>query len=39
MLNLQMKKYRNFLADLDGEAGYHIEFRIAETPLFVPADF
>ncbi len=32
------KKYHKFLLDLDQEAGYHIDFRIAETPLFIPAD-
>jgi hypothetical protein len=31
------ERYKKFLADLDREAGYHIEFRIAETPIFVPA--
>ena len=33
------EKYKQFLADLDKEAGYHIEFRIAETPIFVPRSF
>lgn len=33
------EKYQRFLADLDREAGYHIEFRIAETPIFVPRSF
>jgi len=33
------EKYQRFLEDLNNEAGYHIEFRIAESPLFVPKDF
>ncbi|MBK9730334.1 MAG: hypothetical protein IPO83_03430 [Chitinophagaceae bacterium] len=33
------EKYSQFLANLNQEAGYHIEFRIAETPIFVPRDF
>lgn len=33
------EKYHRFLEDLNREAGYHIEFRIAESPIFVPADF
>ena len=33
------EKYHHFLSDLDAEAGYHIDFRIAETPLFIPVDF
>ncbi|HYV91694.1 MAG TPA: hypothetical protein VE978_07925 [Chitinophagales bacterium] len=33
------EKYQNFLHDLNAEAGYHIDFRIAETPLFVPKEF
>ena len=33
------EKYKNFLADLNKEAGYHIEFRIAESPIFIPRDF
>lgn len=33
------QKYKNFLEDLNREAGYHIDFRIAESPLFVPQDF
>ena len=32
-------KYERFLRDLNREAGYHIDFRIAESPLFVPKDF
>src|SRR5258706_16276331 len=32
-------KYHRFLEDMDKEAGYHIDFRIAETPLFVPKEF
>ncbi|MFI5135358.1 MAG: hypothetical protein ACHQD9_05860 [Chitinophagales bacterium] len=33
------EKYKHFLEDLNKDAGYHIEFRIAESPLFVPKDF
>ncbi|HUM47098.1 MAG TPA: hypothetical protein PLD84_09225 [Chitinophagales bacterium] len=33
------EKYRQFLSNLNEEAGYHIEFRIAETPIFVPKSF
>ena len=33
------EKYKSFLEELDKEAGYHIEFRIAETPIFIPASF
>lgn len=32
-------KYHRFLEDLNKEAGYHIDFRIAETPIFVPHSF
>ena len=33
------EKYHRFLEDIDRDAGYHIEFRIAESPLFVPKEF
>ncbi len=33
------KKYKSFLHDLDSEFNYHIEFRVAETPVFLPKDF
>ena len=33
------EKYKSFLEDLNREAGYHIDFRIAESPIFVPRDF
>ncbi|MEO5673113.1 MAG: hypothetical protein ABIQ74_00565 [Chitinophagales bacterium] len=33
------EKYLKFLQELDFEAGYHIDFRIAESPLFVPENF
>jgi hypothetical protein len=33
------EKYSSFLADLDAEAGHHIEFRVAETPIFIPDKF
>ena len=37
--NFSEEKYQNFLRDLNREAGYHIDFHIAESPLFVPKDF
>ena len=30
------EKYKNFLADLDKATSNPIEFRVAETPVFVP---
>ncbi|MCS6916790.1 MAG: hypothetical protein RMK52_09855 [Chitinophagales bacterium] len=33
------EKYQAFLADCDREAGYPIEFRIAETPVFISRSF
>ncbi|MCS6990646.1 MAG: hypothetical protein NZL95_02155 [Chitinophagales bacterium] len=33
------EKYRAFLADCNREAGYEIEFRIAETPVFISQTF
>lgn len=33
------EKYQKFLSDLNQEAGYQIDFRIAESPLFIPKDF
>lgn len=33
------EKYKQFLDNLNEEAGYHIEFRIAESPIFVSKDF
>jgi len=33
------EKYQAFLADLDQEFNYKIEFRVAESPLFVPRYF
>lgn len=30
------RKYKAFLNDLDSQFGYHIDFRIAETPIFLP---
>lgn len=32
------KAYQKFLKDLDDEFKVHIEFRIAETPIFIPND-
>ncbi len=32
-------KYKNFLEDLNSKHPGAIEFRIAETPIFIPADF
>lgn len=31
-------KYHKFLKDLDNEFNVHIDFRIAETPIFIPDD-
>lgn len=33
------EKYRAFLADCNREAGYEIDFRIAETPVFISSGF
>ncbi len=33
------ERYQQFIAQLNKEAGYHISFRIAETPLFVSKEF
>jgi hypothetical protein len=33
------EKYQSFLKDLDGKHPGAIEFRVAETPVFVPRDF
>ena len=33
------EKYREFLADLDSRHPGKIDFRVAETPIFVPRDF
>lgn len=33
------EKYNSFLNELYSEFNYHIEFRIAETPIFLPKDF
>jgi len=33
------KKYKDFLKDLDSKHPGAIEFRIAETPIFIPKDF
>lgn len=33
------EKYNSFLKFLDSEFNYHIEYRIAETPVFIPKDF
>ena len=32
------ERYETFLRDLDAAAGFHIEFRISETPLFLADD-
>jgi hypothetical protein len=37
--NFTQKKYTDFLKDLDSKHRGAIEFRIAETPIFVPKDF
>jgi len=33
------EKYRKFLYDLDSVYGYHIDFRISETPIFLRSKF
>jgi hypothetical protein len=33
------EKYRHFLADLDKSFDFHVKFRVAETPIFVPREF
>lgn len=33
------EKYKRFLDDLNREAGYHIDFRIAESPIFISKEF
>ncbi|MFI5218889.1 MAG: hypothetical protein ACHQNT_05315 [Bacteroidia bacterium] len=33
------EKYRTFLAEMNSEFNYTIPFRVAESPVFVPADF
>ncbi|HMT29280.1 MAG TPA: hypothetical protein PKD91_08385, partial [Bacteroidia bacterium] len=35
--NFHIDKYHNFIHDLNDYAGEKIPFRIAETPVFVPA--
>lgn len=37
--NFTQKKYEDFLNDLDSKHPGAIEFRIAETPIFIPKDF
>lgn len=37
--NFTEKKYREFLDDLNSKHPGHIEFRVAETPIFIPKDF
>ncbi|HLG41081.1 MAG TPA: hypothetical protein VI461_15475 [Chitinophagaceae bacterium] len=37
--NFSAEKYHSFLNDLDKEHPGEIEFRVAETPVFVPKDF
>ncbi len=36
--NFSEEKYRHFLKRLDAVCGTHIEFRISETPFFIPSD-
>lgn len=31
-------RYEKFLADINSQFGYNVEFRIAETPIFLPED-
>lgn len=37
--NFSEKKYQDFLQDLDSKHPGQIEFRVAETPVFIPKDF
>jgi len=37
--NFSFEKYQRFLKDLEGTHPGEIEFRVAETPVFVPKDF
>ena len=37
--NFSEKKYKEFLADLNGKHPGEIDFRVAETPVFVPKSF
>lgn len=38
-LNFSKEKYAEFLADLDSKHPGQIDFRVAETPIFVPKEF
>ena len=33
------QRYEAFLADLSSDFNYKVTFRVAETPVFIPADF
>lgn len=33
-----LEKYNSFIKDIDSQFGYKVEFRIAETPIFIPSD-
>ena len=33
------EKYNSFLKHLDSEFNYHVDFRVAETPIFLSKDF
>ncbi|MDL1892617.1 hypothetical protein FBQ87_06955, partial [Sphingobacteriales bacterium CHB3] len=35
--NFTDEKYRLFLKRLDATCGTHVEFRVSETPFFIPA--
>ena len=37
--NFSEKKYKEFLADLNRKHPGEIDFRVAETPVFVPKSF
>src|SRR6185436_13378154 len=37
--NFSVEKYQRFLKDLESAHPGEIEFRVAETPVFVPKDF
>lgn len=37
--NFSEEKYNNFLKDLNSKHPHSIDFRVAETPIFIPRDF
>ena len=37
--NFSEEKYNRFIEDSNSEPNHKIEFKICETPVFIPADF